>query len=83
MRLPVPGGPIRGGVLRRGLSEGAAGTDRAIHENEQDDHAKELFELVTKKENACPQFVHSDNGNVMKGITPVAFYYQQGIVSIC
>lgn len=52
----------------------------AIYENESDVHAKELFELVTQKENAQPLFVHSDNGNAMKGITLVAFYYRLGIV---
>jgi len=52
----------------------------AIYENESDEHAKELFELITMRENACPQFVHSDNGNAMKGITLVAFYYRLGIV---
>lgn len=52
----------------------------AIYENESDEHAKELFELVTQKENSCPHFVHSDNGNAMKGITLVAFYYRLGIV---
>ncbi len=52
----------------------------AIYENESDKHAKELFELVMQKENAHPQFIHSDNGNAMKGITLVAFYYRLGIV---
>lgn len=51
-----------------------------IYENESDEHAKELFELVTKKENANPQFIHSDNGNAMKGITLVAFYFRLGII---
>jgi len=52
----------------------------AIYENESDEHAKELFAQVTRKENSYPQFVHSDNGNAMKGITLVAFYYRLGIV---
>ncbi len=52
----------------------------SIHENESDDHAKALFESVTQKEQAYPEFVHSDNGNTMKGITLVAFYYRLGIV---
>lgn len=52
----------------------------AIYDHENDQNAKELFERVTKKENAHPEFVHSDNGNPMKGITLVAFYYQLGIV---
>jgi len=52
----------------------------AIYDHENDQNAKELFEHVTKKENAHPSFVHSDNGNPMKGITLVAFYYQLGII---
>lgn len=52
----------------------------AIYDHENDQNAKELFERITKKENAHPEFVHSDNGNPMKGITLVAFYYQLGIV---
>jgi putative transposase len=52
----------------------------AIHENENDEHAKDLFEAVTRNEKAHPQFVHSDNGNAMKGLTLVAFYYRLGIV---
>lgn len=52
----------------------------AIYENESDEHAKELFEAVTRAEGAQPVFVHSDNGNAMKGITLVAFYYRLGIV---
>jgi len=52
----------------------------AIYENENDAHAMELFDSVIKKEKACPQFIHSDNGNAMKGITLVAFYYRLGIV---
>jgi len=52
----------------------------AIYENESAEHAKELFDAVTRKECAHPIFVHSDNGNAMKGITLVAFYYRLGIV---
>lgn len=51
-----------------------------IYENESDVHSKELFENACRKENAHPKFVHSDNGNPMKGITLVAFYYQLGII---
>jgi hypothetical protein len=42
--------------------------------------AKELFEAACLKEKAHPSFVHSDNGEPMKGITLVAFYYQLGII---
>ena len=52
----------------------------AIYENESDVHAAELFESACRKEKAHPQFVHSDNGNPMKGITLVAFYYRLGII---
>src|SRR5574344_2051596 len=51
-----------------------------IFENESDVHAKELFEAACLKEKAHPKFVHSDNGEPMKGITLVAFYYQLGII---
>lgn len=51
----------------------------AIYSNENDVHAKELFEQVTQKENAHPEFIHSDNGNAMKGVTLLAFYYRIGI----
>lgn len=52
----------------------------AIHENESTEHATALFQEATRKENATPEFVHSDNGNAMKGLTLVAFYYRLGIV---
>ena len=51
-----------------------------IFENESDEHSHELFEYACNKENAHPDFVHSDNGNPMKGVTLVALYYQLGIV---
>jgi transposase InsO family protein len=52
----------------------------AIYENESDEHAKELLKNACEKEQAHPDFVHSDNGEPMKGITLVAFYYRLGIV---
>ena len=51
-----------------------------IFENESDVHSRELFEYACRKENAHPDFIHSDNGNPMKGVTLLAFYYQLGIV---
>lgn len=51
-----------------------------IFENESDEHSRELFEYACNKENAHPDFVHSDNGNPMKGVILVALYYQLGIV---
>lgn len=44
-----------------------------VHENNQ--NTKELFERVTKKEKTHPELIHSDNGNPIKGITLIAFYY--------
>lgn len=41
--------------------------------------AKKLFMELTLKEKAQPQFIHSDNGNAMKGLTFIAFYYRLGI----
>lgn len=52
----------------------------AVHENESDVHAKELFEYTCRKERSHPMFVHSDNGNPMKGVTLLAFYFRLGIV---
>ncbi|HHU36675.1 MAG TPA: IS3 family transposase [Treponema sp.] len=52
----------------------------AIYENESDEHAKELFSSIIQKEQAYPNYIHSDNGNAMKGITLVAFYYRLGII---
>ena len=43
-------------------------------------HASELFDATCRKENCHPDFVHSDNGEPMKGITLCAFYYQLGII---
>ena len=51
-----------------------------IFGNESDIHVKELFEAACMKEKAHPEFVQSDNGEPMKGMTLVAFYYQLGIV---
>lgn len=51
-----------------------------IQETESDEHAKNLFMDLTLKEKAQPQFIHSDNGNAMKGLTLIAFYYRLGIV---
>jgi putative transposase len=59
---------------------GRSVVSRAIYENESDEHAKELFKNACEKEHAHPDFVHSDNGGAMKGITLVAFYYKLGIV---
>ena len=40
-----------------------------IFDSESDVHAAELFDATCRKENCHPDFVHSDNGEPMKGIT--------------
>ena len=52
----------------------------AIYENESDEHSKQLFKDACRKHGCAPKFVHSDNGNPMKGVTLVGFFYQLGIV---
>ena len=42
--------------------------------------AAKLFDTTCRRENCHPDFVHSDNGEPMKGITLCAFYYQLGII---
>lgn len=54
--------------------------DWMIFNNESDEHAAQLFKHACRKENARPDYVHSDNGNPMKGITLIAFYYMLGII---
>ena len=54
--------------------------DWSIHYNESDEHACELFKDACIKHNCVPKFVHSDNGNPMKGVTLVGFFYKLGIV---
>ena len=50
-----------------------------IYENESDKHARELFEYAVKNEGDSPDFVHSDNGNPMKGVTLLEFFYKLNI----
>ena len=45
-----------------------------IYENESDEYSRELFEYACCKENAHPDFVHSDNRNTMKGVTLFALF---------
>ncbi len=52
----------------------------AIHNEESDVHSAELFRQACQKHGCSPKFVHSDNGNPMKGITLVGLFYQLGIV---
>ena len=51
-----------------------------LMEMEANKIAAELFDATCRKENCHPDFVHSDNGEPMKGITLCAFYYQLGII---
>jgi transposase InsO family protein len=52
----------------------------AIHDNENDAHSSQLFRDACRKHGCSPNFVHSDNGNPMKGISIVALFYELGIV---
>ena len=51
-----------------------------LMEMEANKIAAKLFDATCRKENCHPDFVHSDNGEPMKGITLCAFYYQLGII---
>lgn len=51
----------------------------AIHDREDDELARELFQRALE-ENGYPNvFVHSDNGNPMKGMSLMALFYDLGI----
>lgn len=51
----------------------------SIHDRECDKYAKELFQSAFE-ENAYPNvFIHSDNGNPMKGMSLMALFYDLGI----
>ena len=54
--------------------------DWAVHGNESDGHSAQLFRDACRKHGCSPQFVHSDNGNPMKGVTLCGLFYQLGIV---
>lgn len=51
----------------------------AIHDREDDCLSKELFDAALKENNYPDVFVHSDNGNPMKGISLLALFYELGI----
>ena len=51
----------------------------AIHDREDDALAKELFHAALKENNYPDVFIHSDNGNPMKGISLLALFYDLGI----
>ena len=49
-------------------------------EDEESDHlAQKLFRRVVRDSNVAPDFVHSDNGGPMKGLTLVSFLVQIGV----
>jgi len=51
----------------------------SIHDREDDALAEELFQAALKENNFPDVFVHSDNGNPMKGISLLALFYDLGI----
>lgn len=52
----------------------------AIHDREDGQLARELFERACLEHGTCPQFVHSDNGGPMKSYTLVEFLYSRNIL---
>jgi transposase InsO family protein len=52
----------------------------AIHDREDGQLARELFERACLEHGTHPQFVHSDNGGPMKSYTLVEFLYSKNIL---
>lgn len=52
----------------------------AIHDCEDGQLARELFERACLEHASCPRFVHSDNGAPMKSYTLVEFLYSRHIL---
>lgn len=50
-----------------------------VHEREDPEYAKELFERVIRDLGVAPQFVHADNGGPMKGVALVALMYRLSV----
>lgn len=50
-----------------------------IHEKESDEYARYLFERTLHEEKYPQVSIHSDNGNPMKGISLLSFFYDLGI----
>ena len=50
-----------------------------VHDREDPEYAKELFERVIRDLGMAPQFVHADNGGPMKGVALVALLYRLGV----
>lgn len=44
-----------------------------IESNESEEHARRLFARVIRDLRVCPQIVHADNGNPMRGVTLAVF----------
>jgi transposase InsO family protein len=51
-----------------------------IHEKESPELASQCFERSVAKEGNRPQFLHSDNGNPMKGLSMLATLYRFGVI---
>lgn len=51
----------------------------AIHDREDDEFARELFQAAFEENDYPNVFVHSDNGNPMKGMSLMALFYDLGI----
>ncbi|MGH2507508.1 MAG: IS3 family transposase [Ktedonobacteraceae bacterium] len=51
----------------------------AIHDREDGQLARDLFERSCRDQKATPNFLHSDNGGPMKAYTLVEFLYARGI----
>lgn len=50
-----------------------------IHDREDDALARELFELAVRDNGRPDVFIHSDNGNPMKGVSLLAFFQMLGL----
>jgi putative transposase len=44
-----------------------------IETTESEEHAKRLFQRITRDLGVCPKIVHADNGNPMRGVTLAVF----------
>lgn len=51
----------------------------SIHDREDDTLAEELFQAALKDNNFPDVFIHSDNGNPMKGVSLLSLFYDLGI----
>jgi transposase InsO family protein len=51
-----------------------------VEDSESGEHARALFERITKKLGVYPQFLHSDNGAPMKAYTLTEFLYKHSIL---